>query len=161
MLCEKCKQREATTHVRNRVNSRYSEYMLCDECAREMGFSSFISDMHSDFTSFFDSLLSNALPERSGATRCRKCGASYTDILNDRRVGCEECYSTFKDELSKGIKRVHGSSSYVGKVPKAYEEQIRKENEIKKLKEELDECVKAQQYEKAAQIRDRIKEMEV
>ncbi len=160
MLCENCKTREATTHVKNRVNSKYSEYMLCDECARELGFSSFVSDIHSDVATFFDSLFSYALPARSSAVKCRKCGATYNDILEQRKIGCDECYDTFSSELSKIIKRVHGNSSYTGKVPKEFETQVKKENELKKMKEELDELVEKQAYEKAAELRDRIKELE-
>lgn len=160
MLCEKCKTREATTHVKNLVNSKYSEYMLCDDCARNMGFSSFISDMQSEFTSLFDSLFSNALPARSGATRCRKCGSSYTDIISRRRIGCDECFETFKDEIKNAVVRVHGNAVYSGKMPRRFEEEKKKEEQIKKLREELELCVRNEEYEKAASLRDEIRGLE-
>ena len=37
MLCEKCKQREATTHYVETINGNKKEMRLCSECAREEG----------------------------------------------------------------------------------------------------------------------------
>ena len=66
MLCQKCKSKEANTHVKSVVNGEYTEYMLCAECAKQMGYSNLWSDMQSDFDSILGSFFSNALPLEGG-----------------------------------------------------------------------------------------------
>jgi protein arginine kinase activator len=48
----------------------------------------------------------------------------------------------------------------VGKTPQTAEVHVKKENELVKLKRELDSMVKAENFEKAAEIRDRIRIIE-
>ena len=38
MLCKNCGKNPATTHIKTIVNGKLTEYDLCSECAREMGY---------------------------------------------------------------------------------------------------------------------------
>jgi protein arginine kinase activator len=58
------------------------------------------------------------------------------------------------------LRRIHGKTFHVGKVPKRSGGQIRIKQEIDRLKRELQEAVNAEEYERAAVIRDKIKELE-
>lgn len=160
MLCEKCLKNEATTHVKNLINGEYSEYMLCDECSKNLGFSSLLSDINNEFSSFVDTMFSNALPARSGATRCKKCGSTYNDILSSRKLGCSSCFDLYKDEIKDSILSIHGDVTHVGKVPKNYYKKLENKKKVEKLKEELSLAVEKEEYEKAATLRDKIKEIE-
>ncbi len=168
MLCQKCKSKEANTHVKSVVNGEYTEYMLCSECAKQMGYSNLWSDMQSDFDSILGSFFSNALPARSQTTRCPVCGSTYHDIASSSKVGCAQCYDVFLSELMPSIRRIHGNTTHCGKKPneilQTFEnknnEKQDTENEIKMLKAQLDDAVKQQDFELAATLRDKIKEME-
>ncbi len=175
MLCNKCKKREATTHVKSVVNGKYEEYMLCGTCANELGYNNMFSDFTSDFSSILGSFFSNALPERTATTRCPVCGSTFHDISQSSKVGCAKCYEVFYSDLMPSIKRIHSNTTHSGKRPphiaqlKSPAQQntpagesvdVPAKSEIENLKEELENAVKEQNFELAAELRDKIKEME-
>lgn len=174
MLCNKCKKREATTHVKSVVNGEYEEYMLCSECAKELGYNNMWGDFSSDFSSILGSFFSNALPERSVTTRCPVCKSTFHDIQTSSKVGCAKCYEVFYADLMPSIRRIHSNTTHSGKRPPKIaklnstvrEEAVGEsvgalaENEIENLKSQLEEAVKEQNFELAAELRDKIKEME-
>lgn len=173
MKCQKCGMREATTHIKTVTNGEYAQYELCSECAKEMGYTNIFSDMENEFSNFLGSFFENALPARTQATRCESCGSTYNEIAKSGHVGCPDCYETFWDQLLPSIRRIHGNTSHCGKIPHGLEyteikENSQAENEdaknpktkIKSLKAELEKAVKEQNFEKAAELRDKIKELE-
>lgn len=164
MLCQKCKVNEANTHVKSVVNGHYEEYMLCHECAKSMGYTNMMSDFHSDFDSILGSFFSNALPERSQTVRCKVCSSTYHDIQKSGQVGCANCYEVFLSDLMPSIRRIHGNTTHCGKKPcdvvNNTEEKVETADELSKLKAELKNAIDEQNFELAAELRDKIKEME-
>ncbi len=167
MKCQKCKVKSATTQVKRVVNGEYEEYMLCADCAHEMGFDNiFDSTMPDMFTGFIKSFFGNALPARTQASRCPVCSSSAGDISNTGKVGCAECYRVFFTELMPYIKRIHGNTTHCGKSPESpalSEKSVgddAKASEVETLKAELQKAVEEQNFEYAAQLRDQIKELE-
>ena len=112
MLCNKCKKREATTHVKSVVNGEYEEYMLCSECAKELSYSNMLDDFTSDFSSILGSFFSSALPERSVTTRCPVCKSTFHDISQSSKVGCAKCYEVFYADLMPSIRRIHSKTTH-------------------------------------------------
>ena len=168
MLCQHCHQNEATTRVTVNINGKSKEYLLCSECAKEKGYGEMPFDFHPDFNALLGSIFSSALPARPGAVRCPVCHSTYQDIARSGKVGCAECYETFFDELMPTIRRVHGNTAHTGKRPNVFrspddvqtEKEPAPENKREKLKKELEEVIKAQNFERAAEIRDELREME-
>ncbi len=172
MLCNKCKKREATTHVKSVVNGEYEEYMLCSECASALGYNNMWGDFSTDFSSILGSFFSNALPERSVTTRCPVCKSTFHDIQTSSKVGCAKCYEVFYSDLMPSIRRIHSNTTHNGKRPpqiaklnspvneSVQDDNTSKSSEIETLKAQLEEAVKEQNFELAAELRDKIKEME-
>ena len=175
MKCQKCQKNEATTHIKRVINGEFEEYELCSECAKEMGYGSlfngFASSFADDFNSLFGSFFENALPARTQATRCETCGSSYTDIQRTGMMGCADCYRLFTEEIMPTIRKIHGNTAHCGKNSAAFRAEMTKtavgkpaetepQNELDKLHSELDEAVKNQEFEKAAELRDKIKALE-
>lgn len=168
MKCQKCNIRPADTHIKRVFNGEFQEYNLCSECAKEMGygniFDDFTDSFQKDFNNFLGSFFSNALPARSQATRCEKCGTSYADITRTGMMGCAQCYKIFSKQLMPTIKHIHGNISHCGKRSKANasnsKEIVVLKSDVTQLKEQLKNAVEHQEFEKAAQLRDKIKEME-
>lgn len=159
MLCEKCNLKNATTKVKRMVNGEYSEHYLCDDCASGFSFSSLLSEIDNDFSTI-ESMFLNALPERSGATKCPKCGYTYSDIISTKRLGCSECFKTFENEIKETIINIHGDEKHIGSIPENFEKQEKIKEEKNKLEEELKLAISKEEYEKAAELRDKIKELE-
>lgn len=166
MKCQKCKAKEATTHIKKVVNGEYTEYMLCSECAHAMGYDNvFDFEMPDMFGGLLQSFFTGALPARSGASRCPECGSTYGDITNTGKVGCGKCYEAFYNELLPSIKRIHGNTTHSGKTPSTantVEVKAEKsaEDEINTLKAQLQKAIEEQNFELAAALRDKIKEKE-
>ena len=90
---------------------------------------------------------------------------TYAEIANTGHVGCANCYQLFADRLNPSIVRIHGNAAHCGKHSKitaqAREERAEtKEDKIKRLQSQLDEAIKQQEFERAAELRDQIREME-
>ena len=165
MLCQNCQKNEATTHIKRIVNGETTQAHLCADCAKSLGYDSMFTDFSFNFPDMLSSFFNDTALASIGAhtLRCEKCGSSFNDIVRSGRIGCADCYETFYDKLLPLLERVHGKTNHVGKIPNGFEvEEIKEEekSELENLKAELDEAVKSQNYEKAAELRDRIKELE-
>lgn len=167
MKCQKCGANNANTHVKTIINGEFKEYDLCSDCAKKMGYTNVFSDMEDEFSNFLGSFFGNVLPAKTQASRCEFCGSTYPEIAKTGHVGCARCYDVFADELYPSIRRIHGNTTHCGKNSKrAAKAKVEKpaeqtkEDKIKSLKAELDKAVKEQNFEHAAELRDKIKEME-
>jgi protein arginine kinase activator len=167
MLCEQCKQREATTHIRRVLNGVAEEHHLCGACAQAAGlfeggfglapsFGLHLGDLFSGF-------LGNSAAALAPAARCEFCGSSMNEIIQSGHVGCAKCYETFYDQLEPTLQRVHGALEHTGKTPAADPAaQARKQREqaLAALREQIAAAVKVEQYEEAARLRDEIRILE-
>lgn len=156
MFCEKCGKNYATTHIKTVVNGIVREYNLCSECAAKSGYAS------SSITGMLASMFGDGTaPAIKNQKRCPVCGADFSNIAKSGKMGCSECYKTFKDEILPYIKRVHGATTHAGKIPNRAPLIVRpKEKNVADLRQELSRLVAEEKYEQAAVIRDKIKEME-
>lgn len=173
MQCERCNKNEATVHLTEIIKGVKSEVHLCEDCAREIGLNSKLSNFSlavPDFLSFLNEEIQDAHKSAEGQQLlCKKCGTLLKNVRKDRRVGCPLCYSYFHESLSDLIGE-HKESYHVGKIPAnridissyAVQEvhQPESEIEVSLLKSQLDEAVSNEEYEQAAVLRDRIRELE-
>lgn len=165
MKCNKCGADNANTHVKTIINGEFKEYDLCSECAKKIGYTNVFGDIENEFSNFLGTFFGNALPARTQATRCDFCGSTYSDIAKSGHVGCAKCYEIFKEQLLPSIRRIHGNTVHCGKNSmqskgeKTVASEPTKEEIIKNLQTELDKAIKEQNFEYAAELRDKIKEM--
>ena len=160
MLCEKCKKNTATTFIKTVVNGVSREVHLCSECAAKEGYSGFQNaSLAGMLASMFGETAEHL--QVGKAEKCAVCGSSFGDIANSGKVGCADCYKTFRNELLPYLKRLHGSTHHTGFVPNAAPLAVVEDKEsISFLRNELNRLVSEEKYEEAAKIRDKIKEME-
>ena len=172
MLCEQCKQREATTHIQRVINGHAEQFHLCGACAREAGlanlampnFGFHLSDL---FSGFLGSSLQQAQPQLAPA-RCGFCGSSLREITQSGRAGCAQCYATFYDALEPALQRIHGALEHMGRSPTGKTPEIdpaarsrrQAEQKIARLREEIAAAVREEDYERAAKLRDEIRKLE-
>ena len=165
MKCQKCQQAEATTHITQTINGYTTQKHLCSKCAQEENAfeKGFFADFHSEFENMPGSFFSTALPSRTGASHCKTCSSTYAEISQSGRVGCADCYKEFINELMPSVRRIHGNTVHCGKKPRSGRAAAQPEvpdDERARLQQELDEAVKVQDFEKAASLRDKIKELD-
>ena len=172
MLCEKCKKRTATVFYNENINGKSRSFSLCGECAakmREKGdlqdITSMIGSFADPFSDLHDKLFGGffgipALCSDSDEKKCPTCGCSYAEIVKNGKVGCPDCYETFSDELKRMIQSVHGTTSHTGNVPSRHRARQERNARLKELKKQLQDAVKDENYESAAQLRDEIRKLE-
>lgn len=160
MLCQKCGKNQATTYFQQTINGKTSAVQLCSSCAAEMGIGNMFN--HSVMSDMFSEFLTNTFntPTVSTDKVCKKCSSSITEIMNSGKVGCDECYQVFNQELLPSIENIHSKSTHIGKISVSADSKVKKKAELEQLKSDLNEAVQKQEFENAAKLRDRIKLIE-
>lgn len=167
MFCQECGKRPASLHFTKIINGDKTEFHICESCAREKGegipgapnsFSihSLLSGLL-DLESIGQSAPSNTTPQ---PIRCEECGLTYTQFRKIGRFGCSSCYDQFAERLDPLLKRVHGSTVHSGKIPKRTGGQIQCKREIEQLRRDMQTYIEQEEFESAAELRDRIRELE-
>ena len=88
--------------------------------------------------------------------------------MNDSRFGCPDCYNVFDILINDNIKQLQGNTRHIGKQPSfgwegvsivKEDEGKSIESEITLLESKLREAIAEEDYEEAARLRDKIKEL--
>ena len=153
MLCNNCGKREATLRYEENINGEKKKINLCKECSDNLGIFN-MNFMDNMLLSFFDEPIGIGVKQLKEKI-CPKCGYSFSDYANTGLLGCPECYETFEEKLEPALKKLHGKSYHV----KSEIKRAKPKNKLEELKQELEEAVQKEEYEKAAVIRDKIKDL--
>lgn len=186
MLCERCKIREANIQYTEVINGVKTEHHFCAQCAKEMDFGPYAAIFDSEFP--LGKLLSGILgigeeqeeKKKAHQILCPACKTSYEEFIGNSRFGCPECYGVFDLLISENIRQLQGSDTHKGKKPRYHyveegkefsvenpeksEEsvpggEIDVEEQIRILDARLHEAIAREEYELAAECRDKIKEL--
>lgn len=164
MLCQECNERPATMKVTKIVNGKQTEVNLCEYCAEEKG------DFFS-FNNLLAGLLNMGLGMKSANSKspfsnedqliCPHCGLTYREFVNIGRFGCSDCYKTFNPYLDSILRKLHGGNvHHNGKIPKRAGGTLHIRKQINDLKAQINDYVEAEEFEKAAEVRDQIRSLE-
>ncbi|NSL52622.1 UvrB/UvrC motif-containing protein [Calidifontibacillus erzurumensis] len=170
MECQECHQNPASVHFTKIINGQKTETHLCEQCAREKGewfpgaggFS--ISNLLSGLLNL-DYPLANTSTNKPfgtiGVNQCPRCGMTFQQFSKIGRFGCSNCYETFHSQLDPILRRVHsGNTVHHGKIPKRIGGHLHLSKEISRLKEQLQKAIQYEEFEKAAELRDKIRSLE-
>lgn len=185
MLCDRCGENEATIHDVKIVSGEVRETHICESCADEMKSATEGSKsatlgewlaglgmMAADAPKF------PAPPRQSKPVACPVCGMRFLDLKKTGLVGCQTCYETFEARLAPLLRRAHdGGARHIGKEPtlRTRRETVRMDDgdgataletppltvadRIEVLTHKLALAIDAENYEKAAEIRDELAEL--
>ena len=158
MLCEQCGQNEAVLHLTHIENNQMKSLHLCESCAAEKGLDTPQDDAPLPLTDFLAKVNRG---ESTVAGPCAFCGKKLDEFKKLGRLGCPQCYVPFEPHLTGLLRRLHGGTQHVGKVylpPDPTHAQ--QEQRLAGLRRKLDHAVQAEDFERAAQLRDQIRNME-
>ncbi|MCP8971081.1 UvrB/UvrC motif-containing protein [Ectobacillus ponti] len=173
MICEECKTRPATLHFTKIVNGEKTETHICEQCAQEQGHSAMFFSSGNNFS--FHNLLSGLLhadhsqfiekkanqPAAEYTMQCPHCHMTYQRFSKLGRFGCARCYETFQSQLNPILKRLHsGNTVHHGKIPKRMGGNLHLRKELDELKQQLLQYIQQEEFEKAAEARDTIRQIE-
>jgi len=161
-LCERCKKAQATFHLTNidRAGAKLERH-LCDKCANEEGLLQTKTTV--DLNEILENFIAGAKtggPDLSSLV-CDQCGINYVEFRNQGLLGCANDYEAFKEPMARLLERTHGGAMHhTGKAPKSLGLTPKPQQDLRRLRRQLDEAVAAEDYERAAELRDRIRELE-
>ena len=188
MLCSNCGKREVEVFIKQVINHEVHNLNLCRTCAEEMGF---VSQEAPSITISFSlaegeaqipqkGKRSNTKEQRERAydeITCASCGLQYAQFREGGILGCPACYEAFRFPLGALLQKEQGAESHWGGSSEMFsdivvapdagrlasEERARFGHEaaLKRLRTELSEAVSCEEYERAAQLRDRIDKMTI
>lgn len=154
MKCDRC-DNEATVHEVTLHKGKKVEKHLCEQCARGDGISvQQPAPIHQLLQKFVVPTAGAAQPRQV----CPTCGTAYADFRQHGMLGCPDCYREFEDQLGPLVERAHeGATHHIGKAPKRAAGSLDRQRIVAALRRQLNEAVAAEQYERAAQIRDQLR----
>lgn len=170
MKCQRCQKREATILIKQSINGKEKEYMLCQECMQELGLATgFGIDLDNYLGAGFISpqMFSSLNPQNStGAYNsgvfvsgkkevqvCEYCNTTLDEVRKKGRLGCSHCYDTFEEQLGQVFRRIQSGDKHRGR--RIAESKEKSEvNKLHDLNEELQlkikQAVEKEDYESAA-----------
>lgn len=152
MICDICRNRNASVHVKKMVGSIQADHFLCPVCATRFGYARKIDRFYTDESVF---------SQNSTATqRCPCCGSTWADITDMGTAGCAECYQVFRKQLTEIIDKVHEKTTYKGRIPIVASPKMQREMRIEQARAQLAEAIAQENFEQAAVLRDYIRELE-
>ncbi|MEK5100490.1 hypothetical protein MKX83_00545 [Cytobacillus sp. FSL M8-0252] len=171
MICQECNQRPATLHFTKIMNGEKTEFHLCEKCAQEhgdmfmlnngSGFS--INNLLSGLFNIDTSYANNQaqLNKQAQVVQCEQCSMTFPQFVKVGKFGCAHCYESFRAQLKPIIKRLHsGNWNHNGKIPTRMGGDIHLKKQIEDLKINLKELITKEEFEKAAETRDAIRQLE-
>ena len=161
MQCNVCTKKKATVHLTEIIDGQVSELHLCEDCAREKSVQMEQQFGLADLLAGLADFGKQVKDVEKIKIECPHCGITYEDFKKFGRLGCSECYTVFREHLGSLLKKIHGSSLHLGKVPQGLPQPSGPKIEnLRELKTQLQEAVQQEDFERAAQLRDKIRVLE-
>lgn len=150
MKCDICGRRDATAMINMIVNGRNTTRRVCRECVKKLQFGgAYAAQM---------AILSTFEPPAQ-EMYCPACNTAWSDVCRTGHVGCATCYQAFDTLIQPLMVRMNGMPQHAepeAETPSGDSVKTR----VEKLREEMFAAVGAEEYERAAQLRDQIRLLE-
>jgi protein arginine kinase activator len=153
--CDGCGATDGHIRVYQTKGTEFSELWLCPRCADRLG----VEEESPAFAPTVGELL-GALVGGSGTRSCPSCGTRFRTIRQSGRVGCAECYRTFRPHIHHLLEQSGLTESHEGRYPVRLGSFKRLLVDRESLREELSRAIEGEDYETAALIRDRMRTLE-
>ncbi|TVQ59168.1 MAG: hypothetical protein EA379_11770 [Phycisphaerales bacterium] len=156
-------ENEATVHEVVIRNGKKVERHQCEQCARSTGMIQHVSPSAHELLAKVILPQAKEIAEGAGQKRisCPGCGMTIARFRQHGLLGCAECYTAFAQQLGPLIERAQeGATAHIGKSPKRTGGDAARHNRAAALRRQLREAVSAEEYERAARIRDELRTIE-
>ena len=162
--CQICQQQAARIHITQIHKDQLVEIHVCQDCARSNGLAGTALHPHSSLEELIGGMTAGeeaAHVESLVETKaCPACGQTFRGFRESGRLGCSHCYDTFEEELVPLLRKVQMGMTHHGKVPPVEAPFQPAGPDLHKMREELRKAIAEEDFERAAQLRDAIKNLE-
>jgi len=171
--CEDCGRRDSLIHLSEISDGEVQSTWLCPACAatRQMTFlpeddlgsvDPNRPDDAGSLAAFLNHDLSMGTDSRELEENlvCGSCGFTLQQYRSFNRLGCPRCYRAFGQVLRRHLARFHGRCLHLGRMPGSLSGGPNTLAELTRSRIDLERAIKGEDFESAARIRDRIRELE-
>jgi len=157
--CDLCGKGDGSVKVSQLdKDGRVTEIWVCADCARQRGFTE-VEKLTANAAEIITDLKTR-IDEGDSKLVCPNCGLSFAEFKRQGRLDCAECYVSFHDQLLPLIRRIHDAVQHVGRTASGGRKQAQIKMNVQKLREALSGAIEAENYEKAAALRDQLRRTE-
>ncbi len=174
MKCDLC-NKDASVFLTQIINGQMTTVNLCEACSKEKGVT--------DTTGFgLAEAFIGPTTARAKELACPACGFTQSQLKKIGRMGCPECYTTFREGLDSLLSAMHKGTTHVGKVPQHLSavplrsttpappapshtvpprktaDELRKT--VAHLRHQLQKAVSEERFEDAARLKNEIRDLE-
>jgi len=163
MLCQSCQKHQASVHqidlhYDEQGGSQFKVLNLCAPCAKQRGlplpgkvptYSNVVSMLSKAFLGAQAAKQPEGSPEAEQS--CPDCGWTLRDFRQTSRFGCAKDYEVFSEFVDEVLERIHGTSEHPVNADEA---------ELTRMRAEMEDAIRCEDYETAAALRDRIRSLE-
>ena len=161
MLCESCNERDAVVHLTTIENNAVHQLHLCERCAAERGVETPSTAPKHPLGEFLHEVHTKVASSSPDSGRCTFCNTTMADFRATGRWGCARCYTNFEAGIRELLRRVQGNHRHVGRSYRPpMSETLERAAVVGELKDRLRRAIENEQFELAADLRDRIRVME-
>jgi protein arginine kinase activator len=156
MKCDHCNS-PAVVHELLIRNGKTAEVHLCAEHALAAGLAVPAAQPVAEVLLHIAKSTEGDAARTRARASCTGCGVTFAEFRKSGTLGCPACYDSFQPMLGQVIERAQaGGTAHVGRAPKAAAELELRRARREKLMRELESAVTAEQYERAAHLRDEL-----
>ncbi len=164
MKCQICKENSANIIFTKIVNNEKVTLNICAECAKEKGLTIKISstgDPQPETLLESDPLDFGKQNESyTPDITCKVCGLTLAEFKKSGFFGCDQCHEAFGKYVEDLLKQIHGSTVHEGKTPLNISNDMELKKHLRALRMRLQRCIESEEYERAAELRDKIATLE-
>lgn len=155
--CDLCHKHEAVMKVRMLdKDGKSTEIEVCAECASRRGFSE-AEQVKLNIAQVLAEMKSGKTAAEDQKLVCGRCGLTFAQFKRSGRLGCADCYESFRAKLEPLVRRLHNSVQHVGKTASCGRSAARARFNAQRLNSELAQAIEQEDYERAALLRDQLK----
>ncbi|MBN1755779.1 UvrB/UvrC motif-containing protein [bacterium] len=156
VLCQKCHKNPAQITVIQVIGGQKTELKLCEKCAQKAGYEDQLRQFPQNEEGMISELLSklNEEVEKEQNLFCPNCGLTFLEFKSALKFGCANCYEAFEKKIVPMLSKIHHATWHVRRKPGGEQSSLT----LKELENKLEQAVKDERFEEAAQLRDLIKE---
>ena len=163
--CQSCHERDAVVHLTQVVGDDITTVHLCGKCAAERGIETDATVGETPLGAFL-AAMGKGGPGIAAAAAvgdgCTECGATLEEFRTSGRLGCPACWVSFERPLRDLLRRTHGATRHTGEQYASLDTMTlshseRHERTVMELREQLRLAILAEQFERAAELRDELR----
>ena len=154
MLCDICKQREANIVMQTLINGQITTQSMCADCAKKarLDIAKAFMNIGIHFQGLQRQAAAAAKTKNDTPTAiCRACGTLLSELTDATELGCPACYEAFRAQIA-------GRFFQTDKAELVEPDRdILSRGEEQQIMLQLEHAVVSEDYEKAAELRDKLK----